>query len=153
MTAVNELLRKLIRPTKLLLVEDDQDVGRAFSYWIHESYVCNLKWVLTGEAALDVINQESDFDLIFLDLRLPGINGVEVLRHIKAKWPDLPVVIITGWANSTLAHEAASLGVVGLFAKPVDGRALEHLFKTYKIRARTWEDQAYFDQVAGTVAA
>lgn len=147
MSSVNALLENLIRPAKLLLVEDDERVGEAFSYWLNAKYVCHLVWAKTGEEAVDLVaSTRETFDLIFLNLSLPGISGVDVLRQVKQKWPNVPVVLVTGFSNNRMTEEAARLGVVGLFNKPVSGNEFESLFRTYKIKARSREDQRYFDQ-------
>jgi DNA-binding NtrC family response regulator len=143
-SSVTALLETLIRPPKLLLVEDDEAVGAGIVYWLEHQYECELKWAKTGEDALACIDQLGPFDLIFLNLCLPGISGVDVLRAIKAKWPNVPVVIVTGYTQSNAAQQAAEIGVVGILAKPIDGKALDQVFRTYKVKARTKQDAAYF---------
>lgn len=144
-SAVNELLEKLIRPARVLLVEDDPEAGGAFAAWLTNYYVCDLLWVKRGEDAEKAIETTTaPFDIIFLDLILPDVSGVDVLRAIKKKMPDVPVVIVTGAAGSSLAGEAATLGVVGLFSKPFSGDALRNVFRVYKIKARDRFDDAYF---------
>lgn len=140
------LLEKLLRPPRILLVEDDQTVGRSIATWLDNNYECALVWVKTGEEALRALNDQ--FDLVFLNLRLPGVSGLEVLRKIKSEAPYLPVVLITGF-NDPAASDAFQLGLVGILAGPVDGKALEAVFATYKVKARTREAQAFFSQALG----
>ena len=71
----------------------------------------------SGETALAEIDKEH-FDLVFLDLILPGINGTELLRAIKEKDKDSIVIIVTGFADEPLALEAMSLGPLLLIRKP-----------------------------------
>jgi DNA-binding NtrC family response regulator len=55
---------------------------------------------------------------VFLDLKMPGIDGMEVLRHIKEHWPDTPVIIITAHGTIESEFEVMALGVVDLIQKP-----------------------------------
>ncbi|KPJ52142.1 MAG: hypothetical protein AMJ37_03465 [Dehalococcoidia bacterium DG_18] len=71
----------------------------------------------SGERALDEVAKQH-FDLIFLDLVLPGMSGVEVLSALKAKDKKAVVVIITGYGDDPIALEAMSLGPLFLIRKP-----------------------------------
>lgn len=145
--SVYPLLEKLISPARLLLVEDDHAVGRIIRYWLDTQYVCQLTWAETGAAAMRAIEAEKEpFDMVLLNLLLPDMTGADVLRALKRRWDCVPVVVITGFSEAQVAREVLQIGVVAFFNKPFDSTALEHLFRTYKIAARTREDQAYFDE-------
>lgn len=147
MSAVDELLAKLIRPARVLLVEDDVDAAEPFVQWLTNYYECELHWVKDGESAIQFVESTGDpLDIVFIDLVLPRASGVDVLRVLKRKMPDVPVLIVTGMPSSELATEAAALGVVGLFIKPVSAAALKNVFRVYKIRARDRFDSEYFRQ-------
>jgi excisionase family DNA binding protein len=64
--------------------------------------------------------QERDFDLVFLDLKMPGLDGAEVFRRIKAVKPWLPVTIITGYPDSAIMSRALAQGPFGIMHKPFD---------------------------------
>lgn len=147
MSTVDELLEKLIRPAKVLLVEDDVDAAEGFVSWLTGYYECELDWAKRGEDAIQMIERsEKPYDIAFIDLLLPDVSGVEVLRAFKKRMPEVPAVIVTGAASSTLALEAAALGIVGLFSKPVSVDALRNVFNVYKIRMRDKFDSAYFQR-------
>jgi len=79
----------------------------------------------SGDEALDEIFEGNHFDLIVCDLRLPGINGIEVMKRIREylkskNRPQIPTIFITGYANGELHNEAKKLGKV--FLKPFDNR-------------------------------
>ena len=101
-----------------VLVVDDEAVVR-------ESYMRTLSGVsdrvsaaLSGREALRLMEDEP-FDVILLDLRMPEMDGIEVLREIKKRWPASQVVIITGYPSLETAKEAAKLGAYNYLSKPV----------------------------------
>lgn len=147
MNSALALLEKLLRPPRILLAEDDEAVGRSIAHWLDSHYECVLVWARTGTEALAAAAEVQQFDLVFLNLRLPGISGTEVLRRIKAQAPSLPVVLITGFMDAE-ATEAFRLGIVGVMAGPIDANALDAVFATYKIKARTREAQVFFHQTS-----
>ena len=71
----------------------------------------------SGEDGLAAI-QKNAFDLVLTDLKMPGIDGIEVLRHIRATTPDVPVIMITGHATLDSAVEAMKAGAYHYIAKP-----------------------------------
>ena len=80
-----------------------------------------------GENALKRLQSEH-YDLILLDIMLPGMHGIEVLRRIRHERPDLPVILLTGQAGAKDGIEGMKLGARAYLAKPVDiGELLEQL--------------------------
>jgi DNA-binding response OmpR family regulator len=63
-------------------------------------------------------------DLVLLDVRMPGMSGVEVLQQMRARWPWLPVIVVTGLADTTLARSLLDRGAFDYVAKPFD---VDHL--------------------------
>jgi DNA-binding NarL/FixJ family response regulator len=76
------------------------------------------------EGALDVIAAHKDFDLALLDLSLPGTNGFAGLIAIRAAYPKLPVVVVSGHEEPALVREAISLGIVGYVPKSTSRKEL-----------------------------
>jgi len=99
----------------LLLIEDDVDVAdvlaRAFREEGHRTFVS-----YTGEEGLARLGQERP-DAVLLDIRLPKMNGIEVLRRIRLADKILPVIIITGLATPAEIAEARDLGVTEVIEK------------------------------------
>lgn len=73
----------------------------------------------SGEAALALMNEQT-FDLVLTDVRMPGISGVELFRQIRQHHPELPVVLMTGFAVESLMEEAMREGAFAVLAKPFD---------------------------------
>ncbi len=101
---------------KLLLIEDEVRVAellaKAFEESGHETAITH-----TGEDGLAFLARERP-DAVVLDIRLPTINGVSVLRQIRVIDPGLPVVVMTGFATPAELEEVRRLGVTEIIEKP-----------------------------------
>ena len=73
----------------------------------------------TASEGLELVKQE-DFDLAFLDLKMPGMDGAELFRQIRIIKPKLPVTIITGYPDSDMMTRALDQGPLGVMNKPFD---------------------------------
>ena len=102
---------------RILIVDDDEVVRRSYLRSL-QSVSCNVAAASDGEEALRTMEQ-NPFDVVLLDLRMPGQDGLSVLRAIKQKWPESEVVIITGYPTVDSAKEAVRLGAHDYVAKPV----------------------------------
>ena len=104
--------------TANILIVDDEEVVRLSHLRSLQSVNCNARVAEDGTRALQVMEQQP-FDVILLDLRMPDLDGMEVLRTIKDRWPDSEGVIITGYPTIESAKEAVRLGAYNYIAKPV----------------------------------
>jgi two-component system response regulator AtoC len=77
-----------------------------------------------GESALRWLS-ECCPDMLLLDVHLPGITGIDVLKKARALHPKLPVIVISGYAEEELAREALRLGAYDFFLKPFDLKQVE----------------------------
>ncbi len=103
--------------SRILIVDDDEVVRRSYLRSL-QSVDCSVAAASDGEEALQTM-EKKPFDVVLLDLRMPGRDGMSVLRAIKQKWPDSEVVIITGYPTVDSAKEAVRLGACDYVAKPV----------------------------------
>lgn len=103
--------------SKILVVDDDETVRRSYRRSLASSQ-CNVEVAWDGREALQAMEHQA-FDVVLLDLRMPGMDGMAVLKAIKQKWPDSEVVIITGYPSLETAKEAVRLGAYDYLAKPV----------------------------------
>jgi len=78
----------------------------------------------SGEQALELLENE-EFDVVVLDVRMPGMDGIETLRRIKARHPGTEVVLLTGHADTSSAYTGMQLGAFDYMIKPV---AFDELF-------------------------
>lgn len=103
--------------TRILIV-DDEEVVRLSYMRILASADCQVKAVWSW-AQVHQSMQEQPFDVVLLDLRMPGMDGLSVLRELKARWPESEVIIITGYPTLASAKEAVTLGAYDYLTKPV----------------------------------
>jgi DNA-binding response OmpR family regulator len=101
---------------KLLIVDDD----KTFLDTIRQRLVLRGIEVLTaatGVSALEIFKREPA-DAVILDVSMPGMDGLQVLREIKAHDPDTPVLLLTGHASKRTAEEGIALGATDYLCKP-----------------------------------
>ena len=95
-------------PPHILVMEDDLSVAKGLEMVLsEEGYDVNLAG--TGELAMKAFKQKR-FDLLVADLRLPDIDGMEVIKQVKAAKPETEVIVITGYGTTATAVEAMKLG-------------------------------------------
>jgi DNA-binding NtrC family response regulator len=110
---------------KVLLVEDEAIVRDSLRDWLTEDGY-DVECVDSGEDALKRIKQE-EFGVIVLDLRLPGIDGLQVFEHAKELKPETKGVIITAYPSRDTLDKARKLGLVDYLVKPFKISDLEKL--------------------------
>lgn len=101
-----------------VLVVDDEEGIRDTLSGIFEDEGCDVLTSNSGEETIEIVKEQSP-DLIFLDIWLPGIDGIQTLQEIKALKPDLPVVMISGHGNIELAVKATKIGAYDFLEKPL----------------------------------
>lgn len=112
----DEEVIKMTKQTKILVVDDEEVVRLSFARSLAGEH-CNVEMVSSGQDALQAMGQRS-FDVVLLDLMMPGMSGMTVLKTIKQKWPESEVIIITGYPAVETAKEAVTLGAYDYLAKP-----------------------------------
>ncbi len=100
-----------------ILVIDDEDIVRTSCSrtLVPEGYEVEL--VKNGFDGLALL-EEGQVDLVLTDLKMPEIDGIEILRRIKEKWPQIEVIIITGYQTVDTAVKAIKLGAFDYLEKP-----------------------------------
>ncbi|MBE9482694.1 MAG: response regulator [Chloroflexi bacterium] len=111
------LHRSSIGAKAAILVVDDEEMIRVLFREVLENSGHSVTTAETGSKGLELVKQR-DFALVFLDLKMPGMDGAELFRQIKAIKPRLSVTIITGYPDSELMAQALSYGPFGVMNKP-----------------------------------
>ena len=100
-----------------LLVVDDEEIVRRSHLRVLASVPCNVEAVPDGQQALAAMEAQS-YDVVLLDLRMPGMDGMTVLKALKERWPESEIIVITGYPSIETAKEAIRLGAHDYLAKP-----------------------------------
>ena len=107
----------MTNPSKILIVDDEEVVRLSYMRILAATH-CEVKqawsWVQVAQAM-----QQERFDVVLLDLRMPEMDGMKILKALKRSWPESEVIIITGYPTLESAKEALSLGAYDYLAKPV----------------------------------
>jgi signal transduction histidine kinase len=131
---------------RILVADDDPDIVLSLSE--------RLRWmgheVITagdGHAALSAVESHS-LDLALIDVSMPQLSGIEVLKRIRQRWPNLPVVILTAYGTIRLAVEAMKEGAVDFIAKPFEHGQIDQVVTTVLGRS---EQRADITRLMGEV--
>jgi len=103
-----------------ILVADDEVMMRNLILRILETEGYQITMASSGDQALEMLNAEK-FDLLLTDVRMPGMNGFELLKNVKANWPDMAVIVMTGYGDAYTVKEALLLGADEYLSKPFKG--------------------------------
>ena len=119
---------------RVLLVDDEPDFVESLSQSL-QIRDFDVKTSLSGDEALDLI-QKQDFDVIVLDVLMPGKDGIETLKEIKTIKPLLHVIMLTGHATVETGIEGMKLGAYDYLIKPVETDELaDKIAKAYNLKA------------------
>jgi CheY-like chemotaxis protein len=108
---------------KVLVVDDDPVISRSFNRVLAgKGYI-----VVSAENGQDALNKvaKEEYDAVFTDIRMPGMDGIEVAEQLRAKQPWIPVVIITGYGSPDNEARAEAAGVKGFLHKPLSPEMIE----------------------------
>ena len=108
----------LVSVKKLLIVDDQQGIRLLLNeVFKREGYETFL--AANGIEALDIAERIKP-DGVLLDMKIPGMDGIEILKRLKSKMPEVPVVMMTAYGELDLIQEAMKLGAAHYFTKPFD---------------------------------
>lgn len=101
----------------ILIVDDELEFLELMRNRLHKRGF-TVETAHNGEAALEIVKQKN-FDAMVLDVKMPGIDGIEVLRRVKRVRPEMPVLLLTGHASMEAAMTGVETGAVDYLLKPV----------------------------------
>jgi DNA-binding NtrC family response regulator len=102
----------------LLLVDDEEDFLETLLKRMKKRRV-NVTGVKSGEEALEWLDQDPA-DVVVLDVKMPGMDGIQALREIRTRYPLVEVIMLTGHANVEVAIQGMELGAFDYLMKPMD---------------------------------
>lgn len=112
---------------KILYVEDDLKIADAFVMFLKMFH--EVVHAENGKEGLAKLNENKDFDVIFTDISMPEMNGLDMLEKIRETNKDIPVYIISAFDDSDLVDRAFALGVKSYIEKPIRLKEILQMLK------------------------
>lgn len=134
---------------KILLVDDEADFIESVGEWLTSRHF-DVTIATRGEEAIKSARR-GGYDLALLDLKMPGMDGTEVLKILKKKHKFLEAVILTGHASLDSAVECTKLGAFGYLEKPCESEKLAEVLKdayAARLKKKFEYDQKRADEIA-----
>ncbi|MBW1777912.1 MAG: response regulator [Deltaproteobacteria bacterium] len=135
---------------KVLLVDDEEDFVKSLAERIKMRKL-GSEVALNGEEALQIVSDQIP-DVMVLDLKMPGIDGMEVLRRVKKAYPSVEVIILTGHGSEQDEKDARRLGAFDYLQKPVEiDHLVQYIKRAYKkkiersLTAAAFAEEGEFD--------
>ncbi len=119
---------------KILTVDDEKDMTSLLQRTLEPEIDCKVSVAFSAKMAMNILSCDS-FDLVICDIRMPGVDGFELLDHIIQSYPDLTVVMLTAFGNIDMAVKAIKKGAYDFIPKPFDQN--EIIFKIQKALERS----------------
>ena len=110
-------------PVKVLIVDDEKDFVEIFSLRL-SSQGENVSTAYSGREALSVL-ETTAVDVVILDIRMPGMDGIQVLKQIKTLYPLVEVILLTGHGSTETAVEGMKLEAFDYLMKPADFKDIQ----------------------------
>ncbi len=120
--------------SKILVIDDERPTLTMFSLFL-EAYGYTALTATSGEEGLDLFRKERPA-IVFTDIKMPRMDGIEVLKQIKALDPHTEVIVITGHGDMDLALQSLNMDAADFINKPIQRRALEQALKRAEERLR-----------------
>jgi len=117
-----DLFNKL-KGMEILLIYDDEWIRDSLCVFF-ESEGCHLTALETAEEGMEALNNH-DYDILVTDYRLPGMDGLEFLRHIQDTQPHIMTILITAYKSEDIVSEAMRLGIQDFIEKPFTTKTIE----------------------------
>lgn len=111
---------KLIPSGTNVLVAEDDDANFFFVHEMLSEYIVNIQRAVNGDEAVELVRGNPNFDIVLMDIKMPGKDGFEATREIKGIRKDLPIIAQTAYAFSTDKDKALAAGCDDYIAKPID---------------------------------
>ncbi len=116
-----------------ILIVDDQFGIRILLNEVFQKEGYSTFQAANGIQALDIVKKHSP-DLVLLDMKIPGMDGIEILKRMKIIDPEIRVIIMTAYGELDMIQEAKDLGAITHFAKPFDIDDIRNAVKIYSDR-------------------
>lgn len=134
---------------RVLLVDDDETIRDTLYELLSGSYVCQT--AETAEKAFARLDAD-EYDVVLTDISMPGLSGLELLGHVRQKFPDTPVIIVSGIGDQEHAQGLIRLGAFDFLLKPFSLDVVEKsVRRAVEYRKRQLEENRSEDDEAGNL--
>jgi len=107
---------------KILICDDEIGIRESLNLILQDNY--ELSFCSNGQECLECLSAGKQFNLLLLDIKMPKVSGLDILRNIKQKNPDLKIIIITGYKSVETANEAVKAGAIDYIVKPFSSKEI-----------------------------
>ncbi len=108
-----------VKNKKVLIIEDEKVLQNTYCRILKSKFNYEIDLAGSAETGLEFFSKKN-YDFIITDLDLPGMNGIELIKKIKSKKPEIKIIVISGYGFSTLIEKAIKYGAEEFLSKPVD---------------------------------
>lgn len=133
-----------LQTVKVLIVDDESDYRQTAIKRLNKRGI-TIQGADSGGQALTCLDQQV-YDIVILDVRMPGMDGIETLKAIKHRFPLVEVIMLTGHANMEVAIQGMEIGAFDYLMKPID---IDEL--VYKIQDAHQKRQNHLKKISGTI--
>lgn len=112
---------------RILLVDDNPQVRQMLSSFLESRY--DVVLAADGQDAVEVLRSAGEVDVIVTDVNMPNMDGIQLTRMVRRRYPDLPVVIITGLGREDVAVDALRAGATNYLRKPFRNTEFDHVIR------------------------
>jgi DNA-binding NtrC family response regulator len=134
---------------RVLIVDDEEIVIRSCRRILSDKLLYSVDSAQSGMDALRKVD-ESEYDLLVLDIMMPGMDGLEVLQQVKERHPDVDVIMVTGLSQIQTAVKAMKLGAFDYLSKPFDPDELKHVVDRALERRRLLQENRNLKSEVGS---
>jgi len=126
-------------PAKVLIVDDEKDFVEMFSLRLKETGE-KVFTAYSGQECLECLQQEN-IDVVVLDIKMPGMDGIETLKEIKKQNPIVEIILLTGHGTIETAIEGLKLGAYDYLLKPADTKEMAKKLEGARTRKEEQEER------------
>lgn len=102
---------------RILIVDDEAEARESLNKFMARNIECDIVEACDGRKALEALEQGT-FDVVLLDIKMPGISGIDVLKKVQEMHPATDILVISAWDSQPVAEEALQDGAIDYITKP-----------------------------------